>query len=220
MKMKDLSKLYGVLLLLHLSSLHVGEHSWLIILSKGSLLFVLGVWFYDQSRWKGQWALYFGVAQLLSWIGDLLLEVEGLFLFGLGTFLLAQLAYLRTFWTWIKGLEKSTVKWLLASIAPSILFVFLVVPRAAAAGGLKIPILVYAIVLSLVWTASLRLVLANKTAYGFLALGSTVFLISDALLAFNLFLGELPHASIFIMFTYGLAQYLYTYSASKELQKG
>lgn len=220
MKLKDLMKLYGVVLLLHLSVVHIGESENLIILSKGLLMVILAIWFFDQSKWASRWTKIFGVAQILSFAGDMLLEFEGLFLVGLGSFLLAQVAYFSSFWIWSKKSGATLTQSILALLPPVALMFLLVVPRANNAGELMVPILVYAVILSAVWWLVIRLFLSNRSQFGLLLVGSTVFLISDAILAFQLFLGEVPHSSLWIMSTYGIAQFIYTVSAHRQLEMG
>lgn len=218
MKWKDLTKLYGVLLLLHLSSLYVNEQPWLILFSKGSLLFVLGVWWWSESKWRKSWPLYLGLAQLFSWIGDLLLEFQELFLFGLGAFLVAQIAYGWSFRHWLKAEGNLAISHrVYAYLLPSLLMSVLVIPRASQAGDLMIPIILYALVLSMVWALALQLGFHRFHHHWRVLVGATVFLISDSILAYHLFIAPIPHSGYAIMITYGVAQYFYLWAASKQL---
>lgn len=218
MKWKDLTKLYFVLLLLHLSSLYVNEHPWLILLSKGSLLLVLGIWWWSESKWARPWPLWIGLAQLFSWTGDLLLEFDNWFLFGLAAFLLAQLAYGFSFYSWLKAEGSISISHqVYAYLLPSLLMSVLVIPRATQAGELMIPIIVYAFVLSMVWALALQLGFHRFQHHWRVLLGASLFLLSDSILAYHLFIEPIPHSSYAIMITYGMAQYAYVWAASQQL---
>lgn len=68
--------------------------------------------------------------------------------------------------------------------------------------GLIAPVLLYvAVIGTMAWTAMLS---GNR----FAIVGSLLFLASDSVLSWNMFVGDVPHSSIWIMTTYYAAQFL------------
>ena len=117
------------------------------------------------------------VAILLSWFGDALLASPGDlgFLLGLGSFMLAHIAYLVLF-AW--PMRQRPVPW------PALVFAAwwfaLVTILAPYIGSLLVPVAGYGLVLA---TASAAALGTNRLA----AIGAALFLISDTILAFRLF---------------------------------
>ena len=133
------------------------------------------------------WALRLRVSDLLvlsvlgilfSWAGDGLLETPGDvgFLLGLGSFLLAHLAYLVLF---LRPLRERRIPWYAA--AYGVWWVILVLYLAPHIGALLVPVAVYGLALAASSAAALG---TNRHA----AVGALAFLLSDTLLAFKLFL--------------------------------
>lgn len=117
------------------------------------------------------------VAIVLSWLGDALLDSPGDlgFLLGLGSFMLAHVAYLVLF-AW--PLRRRPVPWFALVFAAW--WFALVTILAPYIGSLLIPVAGYGLVLA---TASAAALGTNRLV----AVGAALFLISDTLLAFRLF---------------------------------
>ena len=115
---------------------------------------------------------------LFSWAGDALLESPGDigFLLGLGGFMLAHLAYLVLF---LRPLRERRIPWYAATYA--LWWVVLVLFLAPHIGPLLVPVAAYGLVLAASSAAALG---TNR----FSAIGALVFLLSDTILAFKLFL--------------------------------
>jgi len=115
---------------------------------------------------------------LFSWAGDALLESPGDigFLLGLGGFMLAHLAYLVLF---LRPLRERRIPWYAAAYA--LWWVVLVLFLAPHIGPLLVPVAAYGLVLAASSAAALG---TNR----FSAIGALVFLLSDTILAFKLFL--------------------------------
>jgi len=115
---------------------------------------------------------------LFSWAGDALLESPGDigFLLGLGGFMLAHLAYLVLF---LRPLRERRIPWYAATYA--LWWVVLVLYLAPHIGPLLVPVAAYGLVLAASSAAALG---TNR----FSAIGALVFLLSDTILAFKLFL--------------------------------
>jgi uncharacterized membrane protein YhhN len=153
-------------------------------------------------------------ALTFSWIGDIILlfadKGELYFIFGLVAFLLSHLVYIVLF-----GKQQTTrtnnnkvVFWLgiLAILAYFFIMIDTLFPKL---GALKIPVLVYAIVITTMlffaFKGSLKWAI---TSNNYILIGAIVFVSSDSILAFNKFYTPIAHASFYIMATYCMAQYL------------
>jgi len=153
-------------------------------------------------------------ALLFSWIGDIILlfsdKGELYFIFGLVSFLVSHLVYIVLFNKQQTTRENDNkVQFWLGVFLILGYFTFMFFTLFPKLGPLKIPVLVYAIVIttmlffafkgSLKWSIP-----ANK----YIFIGAIVFVSSDSVLAFNKFYAPIEHASFYIMATYCLAQYL------------
>ncbi|MDX1958174.1 MAG: lysoplasmalogenase [Leptospiraceae bacterium] len=137
-----------------------------------------------------------------SSVGDALLELNGLFVFGLGSFLVAQIFYSISFSLQGKLHLIRAIPFYLVS-SGIVIFLF---PKLAP--QLQIPVIIYVFFLTMMaWRASAREV--NQNSYRLTLIGACVFLVSDSLIAFTRFAGiQIPEPNFWIMFTYYVAQYL------------
>lgn len=150
-----------------------------------------------------QLAIALGLA--CSLIGDIFLMLpRDRFLPGLGSFLLAHLAYLAAF---TSGTSVATAPALLLPLlAAAALLLYLLWP---ALGRLRLPVLVYtATILLMVWQAWGRERALPAPGSTLAAIGATLFMVSDAILALNRFRRPLPGAQALVMITYATAQAL------------
>ena len=133
---------------------------------------------------------------VLSFFGDLFLLFKWGFLPGLGSFLMAHVFYIISFrkktqntiwkfWPIILGLFATTL----------LVFLFPYLKE------MKIPVIIYAIVISVMMYTAL------KTQNRNLIVGALLFLISDTLLSINLFLQPLMILNLLVMITYIVAQW-------------
>jgi uncharacterized membrane protein YhhN len=154
------------------------------------------------------------IALTFSWIGDIILlfadKGEIYFIFGLVAFLLSHLVYILLFSkqenTRIN--EKKEIFWLgaLAILAYFFIMIDTLFPKL---GDLKIPVIVYAVVITTMLFFAFKGSLKWTTpANNYILVGAIVFVSSDSILAFNKFYAPITHASFYIMLTYCLAQYL------------
>ncbi len=196
-----------------LGAMHIlfHEHETVHHLSKPFLMPLLLLYALSALRKLPGWLV---IALLASCLGDSFLMYEArkpvYFVLGLGSFLIAHLAYIILF---IKTSEP--VSWQLRIkkrgmilgmlLAYTAVLLALLLPRT---GALQIPVVVYAVVLcAMTMTAFLR-TSSGLSAHALLvALGSVLFVISDSLLAVNKFVFALPYAPVWIMGTYLTAQY-------------
>lgn len=138
------------------------------------------------------------VAIALSWLGDLALMVPGnlWFVLGLGSFLLAHVAYLVLFLR-IAGVGRPRA-WAIVYLVWFIVFLAVLIPNL---GSLVVPVVLYGLVLGAMATAATRV----STV---VAVGAAVFVVSDTLLAVSKFLPAvtIPAHDVLTMTTYCLAQ--------------
>jgi len=147
------------------------------------------------------WGLFF------SWVGDILLQKEALFIPGLLAFLSAHIFYI-FFFSRTRSKETSFFKlrpvMLIAVLAYLVELMHLMWPYL---GAMKAPVLLYGLTISTMLSAALWQYqkLDDKTALYFI-LGATLFVASDSILALNRFRSPFAMAGILTMSTYILAQ--------------
>ena len=161
------------------------------------------------------------VSLFFSWLGDLFLLFDKgdslYFIGGLLSFLIAHLFYiilfvkLKTVLNPDSRLNKRAIIFLLIYVG--ILFTLLL-PRL---GVLKIPVIVYALVLASMFIASLYASSISSTWQSLIIIGALLFVVSDSILALNKFLNPFPTASFLVMLTYGLAQLFIVLGVSNSL---
>lgn len=129
------------------------------------------------------------------------------FIFGLATFLLGHLFYVVGF-TRVWKFSKIRFSMILLIALYSFLIGRPLVSSMIEGSNdsLVIPVIAYVIVISLMaWTAIMT---GNKWAIA----GSLFFVLSDSILAWNMFISDVPQSGFFIMSTYYLAQFLIAHS--------
>jgi len=156
------------------------------------------------------------VALLFCWAGDVFLLFQGgipsFFLLGLVSFLIGHVLYILSYryFRWkdtsreLLGTQK--VRFALPIVLAGTGLVVVLYPSL---GDLKIPVMIYALVLTLmVLNAVFRYGRTSSASFWFAFAGAVLFMTSDSLLAINKFLNPLPSASLLIMLTYIAAQFL------------
>jgi uncharacterized membrane protein YhhN len=168
---------YGIVAVAHLAGLFTGAE-WLASPTKGLLMpaLLLGLLVSIPAR-RDEVALWGGAGMLLSWAGDLLLSTPGEagFITGLGSFMLAHIAYLVLFLGPLRTKRMPPL-----AIAYAVWWAALVIVLAPHLGALLIPVAVYGLVLG----ASSAAALGTTRV---VAIGGLIFLLSDTMLAFKLF---------------------------------
>ena len=153
-------------------------------------------------------------ALTFSWIGDIILlfsdRGELYFIFGLIAFLISHLVYIALFKKQqnTRSNDNKAIFWI-GVLAILAYFVFMIDTLFPKLGPLKIPVLVYALVITTMlffaFKGSLKWAIPSNN---YILIGAIVFVSSDSILAFNKFYAPIVHASFYIMTTYCLAQYL------------
>ena len=185
--------------------------SWLHYVAKPvtTLLIVAMVWRMSSSEPGYRNGIVIGL--LLSTAGDAFLMLPGdYFLFGLGSFLLAHLAYLCAF---TRRERLFAIAWpmlayaLLAALAVSVLW-----PKLPQ--GLMLPVVVYATVLTAMAAQALVVWRRQRDHSAALAAaGGLFFVASDSMLSINRFVTPFAAAPLAVLATYWIAQSLIGLSA-------
>jgi uncharacterized membrane protein YhhN len=150
-------------------------------------------------------------ALFFSWAGDVLLmfvpKDELFFLAGLASFLLAHIFYV-IFFMQVRAFEKIKLKpvFILIVTAYYAILISILLPYL---GDMKLPVLVYGIVISLMFMLAMHMLnISNKQAGIWMMTGALLFVLSDSILAINKFYKPFESSGGLIMLSYGFAQLL------------
>lgn len=174
------------------------------LLSKGIPLLALLGWLRQApddsyNRWISR-------GLLCSLAGDILLDWPGdLFVFGLGAFLLAHLAYLRAYLS-----DCRRPAWLALVLAASTGAGIFALLAASNLGALLIPVACYALAISaMLWRALARLGMPGLTPRStwLAAAGAALFVLSDSLIGIQRFGAPFAAAPYAIILSYWLGQW-------------
>lgn len=152
-------------------------------------------------------------ALIFSWIGDILLMWNDLFVYGLGAFLMAHVCYIIGFKVaqdgnsnlrqvnFVKSFFYNLPIYLVAAFT-----FYLINPNL---GAMKIPVITYIIVIvSMVAMARDRFKKCNPSSFWQVFVGAVLFFISDGAIAISRFFVQFPESGVLIMGTYATAQLL------------
>ena len=180
--------------------------------SKPAVTLALLAWLWQTGKMHGP-LTWFAVGVALSVAGDVFLMVpRDLFIAGLAAFLLAHLAYIvglnptpppvSAFTLVATGILVLIVSWAYARLNKGL--------AARGAAALRLPVLVYAIVISLMVLSALVTLIRpewHPTHAALVAGGAVLFLISDLTLAWDRFVAPVFRADLKVIITYHLAQF-------------
>ena len=188
---------------------------------KPLIMITLGVYYLSHAEFRSTavWlAIFFSLA------GDALLMFETgdpkFFMFGLAAFLLAHIFYILSYRQHqdkslegsLKGIQKIRFSFPIVLAGTG-----LIVVLYPSLGALKIPVVVYALVLiAMVLNSVFRYGRTTNISFGLVFLGSILFMLSDSVLAINKFFKPVPSAGFLIMSTYILAQFLIIHGLVKH----
>ena len=179
-----------------------------------------------KTQLKGRFAKRIFAGLVFGLFGDVFLMYDYVdpyfFMLGLTSFLIGHLLYISAFYLdykWAPSIEKKYTR-----IAIGVFGVFCVafyLFLRPYLGDMKIPVLIYAFVISLMAImATNRKSRVNTISFNLIFYGAILFLISDSVLAYNKFVSPVRFAGIWIMATYMLAQYCITIGAiERKLKK-
>ncbi len=147
-----------------------------------------------------------------SCMGDVLLELEGWFEAGMGAFILAHLFYIPVFLN-RPGLRPGPLLIMGIMVTFSLGFGWFLFPFL---GSMMIPIYVYLGVISLMGVSACL----GQANHGLVILGAGLFIISDSLIAYTMFVTPVFLSSLWVMATYYAAQALLGLGVAKTLASG
>lgn len=156
----------------------------------------------------------FLIAIFFCWLGDVLLlfEPKLFFMAGLAAFLIGHILYILCYQQMRSGaspnilLGPQKVRFAMPIVLAGTGLVVVLYPVL---NDLKIPVMIYALVITLMALQALfRFGYTTNKSFVLVFIGAILFMISDSLLAINKFLMPIQFASLSIMATYMIAQYL------------
>jgi uncharacterized membrane protein YhhN len=181
--------------------------------SKPLIMVALGV-YYFLSEINHRSIFVIG-AIFFSLLGDVVLMLESrdgiFFILGLASFLMAHIFYIVAYGQHqeevvvdeLKGIQKTRLAFPIVLAGSG-----LVIVLYSSLGDLKIPVIIYALVLIvMVLNALFRYGRTNANSFWLVFMGSLLFMISDSILAINKFMQPIWMARVFIMITYTFAQF-------------
>ncbi|WP_052081168.1 lysoplasmalogenase [Pseudomonas sp. ML96] len=181
---------------------HQLELPWLRLLSKPLPVICLLIWLRQAPA--GAYRRWIGIGLAFSLLGDMLLEWPAdLFVFGLGAFLLAHLAYLVAYLGDTRRLAPLDL--LIAAVAAGGMFFVL---ASAGLGPLLLPVALYSLAIgAMLWRALARVgQVASRSAW-LAAGGAALFVLSDSLIGINRFVAPFEGARYAIILSYWLGQF-------------
>lgn len=183
-------------------------------LAKPGVMLALLAWVWQAGGFGAGRLAWFGVGLLFSLAGDIFLMLpRERFIAGLGSFLLAHVAYLVGFNAMPPPLNAASLILLLLVMITGwqIYSQVRVGLKIRGLNRLKLPVLVYMVVINLMLVSALLTLLegAWSVSAAFLASGGALlFCVSDTFLAWNKFVRPLPFGRLRVRVTYHLGQAL------------
>lgn len=192
----------------------------IIFASKPAVVLLLILWLVLNGGLENQ-ALYFVVGLSFSIAGDIFLMLPNdKFIPGLISFLLAHIAYILGFNSILPNLTFAGLI-LTGLVGINAFAIFRRLSSGLESRGqdsLRIPILIYSIVIGLMLISALLTLVSPNNVWGplpalLVSFGAILFFLSDTLLAWNRFINPISAASLMIIVTYHLAQIAITLGA-------
>lgn len=184
----------------------IADIDWLSYLTKPLLMIILGTFYFQKTKQNLDSSDKIMLAALLfSCFGDTFLMFQeqnpNFFLFGLGSFLLAQISYTIIF---RKSRKIEYLKSLPFVIYTATLLFFLwnKIPNAFLGA-----IILYSLAILMMGIGAVERQ-TNAKSYQLVLIGAISFIASDSLIAINKFAFAIPFSGVWIMTTYIVAQYL------------
>ncbi|MNQ50919.1 YhhN-like protein [compost metagenome] len=211
MRNSAIFKIYIAFSLLYLLILLVGYET-LDLFLKPALIPILGFGVYLYRKFPTKNTLL--VALLFSWIGDVILLfadiAEIYFILGLISFLISHVIFCVVFNNQIKTrARKNSIIFGIGSFIIALYLIGMLSVLLPFLGDLKIPVTVYASVISImVLFAFNGFFVWKNPGNKYIFIGAIAFVISDSILAMNKFYAPIERSSFLIMLTYLMAQYL------------
>ena len=200
---KVFSVLFLIIVVLHIFGLLYNET--LGVLTKPFITILLAVVYLSAVKKPSFW--YISALFFSFWGDTFLLFKDQFFLFGLVSFLVAHILYIKISSGYLKKIGFAKI--ITASIPFILVFGSIVLLIKDNLGDMLVPVIIYGIIISAFGTLTLLNYLQQRTTENlWLFLGALIFIISDSFLAVNKFYEAREMYGITIMITYIVAQYL------------
>jgi len=213
--------IFLVVLSAHLTGIQL-SHETLQNITKPLLIPLLLIYFLSQTKTAvhslKKWIVW---ALIFSWGGDVLLMFQGeneiYFLLGLSSFLIAHIFYIIFFQKFRMKENVKSHPWLLVVVV--VYYAALITLLYSHLADMKIPVLVYGIVISFMFMLAMHMLfIKNRIAGQWMMIGALLFILSDSILATNKFYQPFEIAGVLVMLTYGLAQFFIVEGASDYIR--
>ncbi len=140
---------------------------------------------------------------LICALGDLFMDYEKMFMFGMLSFLVGQILYISGFLTLYEMHGWDKIVYLVLILAGALCYYFFVLSKNL--GKDKVPVLIYLIAIcTMLWSTMPSR--SSATA------GALLFVISDSLLAYDKYVGRIKNRDFLILSTYFVGQFLIAWS--------
>jgi uncharacterized membrane protein YhhN len=231
--MKKFPLFFFLLLVAHLFAITFRlDFPFLEWITKPALLISLGIFFYFESKKEkilsnskipnqaglnGSQRSLILAAIIFSCLGDTILLFENMFVFGLGSFLIAHICYISAFiqdnqgWIFTK---KDRWFWVIPVGLYGVGLMSYLYPHL---GAMTVPVSVYSIaILTMFLTVINRWKSVSYDSFWWVLIGAIFFCLSDSLLAINLFAQPIPLGNIWVITTYAVGQFLMILGSLKK----
>lgn len=177
-------------------------------ISKPLLLPTLMVYLFFSVTEKSRLVKYLLLAMGLSWLGDVLLMFQPVspifFILGLGSFLLAHIAYITVF-RGARGDDKPKAFTFGTAFLLIVYGFLLMIILWPGLNDLKIPVVLYTLVII---TMGISALFRKAEGASMVLIGAFLFIASDSMIAVDKFYEPITAARFWIMSTYILAQFM------------
>jgi len=210
---------YIVIVVLDLISSSIEELGVFRYFTKPSILITLLIFFVkNSSGLTKKINKYMLLAIIFSLMGDVFLlfdKIDSLFFIGgLASFLMAHIFYVLVF-AKNRNKDRKRIVFLIFTLVYGVIL-FCVIQKSLKA--LFVPVLIYMIIILIMSNmAYLRKGVVPQLSYSLVFIGSLFFMLSDSLLAINMFYTTLFMGNILIMSTYAIAQFLIVYGVLNQI---
>ncbi|MEZ0129706.1 lysoplasmalogenase [Flavobacterium sp. LBUM151] len=203
-------KIYLVVSIVYLIILFSG-YEYLDLYLKPALIPLLGFAVYAYKRFPARNTILTALA--FSWIGDVILLfadiAEIYFILGLVSFLISHIVYCTLFNKQHPVQVRNNAVFRVGCAVIVVYLVGMLSVLLPSLGDLKIPVIVYAFVISTMLLFAFNGFLTwLKPGNKYIFIGAIVFIISDSILAIDKFHSPIEKSAFIIMLTYLVAQYL------------
>lgn len=220
-KYQKFNLLFAAIFMLQLVAV-LNNITMLIYITKPLIAISLMVFFAAVTHLKGRFHKRLFAGLIFAFTGDVFLMFlawdPAFFMYGLIAFLICHILYISAFYLDFKSapeLDKKGAR-IAIILCASICIPFYLYIRTNL-GVMKLPVLAYVIIISLMtMMAAFRNQRVNDSSFKLILTGAVIFMLSDALLAYNKFAETIPNAGFYIMSTYMIAQYLITVGGAER----